>query len=180
MLSQGVETARQVEDVHKQHHAHICTPLQHTGQNVRKLIKDGFIIKKPNVVHSRSRARRTAAAKAKGRHTGHGKRLGTREARLPTKVLWIRRMRVLRRLLKKCRESKKIDKYLYHSLYVKVGGGGGEGEGFFLKHSTCTVGRQQQQQYPKVLHTKPSRSFVFCTRHHHCTQSTPSHTTGQG
>ena len=31
-----------------------------------------------------------------------GKRKGTREARLPTKVLWMRRMRVLRRLLSKC------------------------------------------------------------------------------
>lgn len=44
----------------------------HAGQNIRKLVKDGFVIRKPTVIHSRSRARRSAEAKAKGRHTGYG------------------------------------------------------------------------------------------------------------
>lgn len=56
------------------------------GQNIRKLIKDGLIIKKPVAVHSRARVRKNTEARRKGRHCGFGKRKGTANARMPQKV----------------------------------------------------------------------------------------------
>ena len=89
---------------------------------VRKLVKKGWVMKKPVKVHSRARWRVRKEAKALGRHMGPGCREGTREARMPSKNIWMRRLRVLRRMLKKYRKEKKIDAHQYRQLYVKAKG----------------------------------------------------------
>ena len=89
---------------------------------VRKLIKEGLIIRKPVKVQTRSRWRARKEAISMGRHTGPGLREGAKNSRITSKDIWMKRIRVLRRMLKKFREQKKIDHRLYRQLYKKTKG----------------------------------------------------------
>merc|ERR1711904_743571 len=92
--------------------------LATSRRTIKKLIKDGLIVTKQVAVHSRAKARKFHLERQLGRHTGTGKRRGAKNARMPSKLFWVRRQRALRRLLRKLRKNRKIDKNLYHKFYL--------------------------------------------------------------
>ena len=73
-------------------------------------------------IHSNFKAKQYQAEKAKGRHRGIGKRQGTANARYPVKGMWMCRIRGQRRILRKWRNDKSINKHLYRNQYKKVKG----------------------------------------------------------
>lgn len=127
-------------------------------KSVRKLIKKGWVMKKPVKVHSRARWRLRQEAKALGRHMGPGCRQGSRDARMPSKDIWMRRLRVLRRMLRKYREEKKIDAHLYRQLYVKAKGNVFKNKRTLMEHiHKMKDEKKKERQLAEQLKTKKAK-----------------------
>lgn len=94
-----------------------------TREDIRGLIEQGVIKRKPVRGISRGRARERALKRAKGRRRGHGSRKGAKGARSPSKEQWMKRIRALRKRLRELRDAGKITKSLYRKLYLKAKGG---------------------------------------------------------
>ena len=94
-----------------------------TKEDIRELIEDGIIKRKPQKGISRGRFRKRLKQSKKGRHSGPGSRAGAKGARNPSKRQWIKRIRAQRRHLRELRDSSEIDRHTYRMLYRKAKGG---------------------------------------------------------
>tara|TARA_B100000686_G_C16355898_1_gene745210 strand:- start:201 stop:677 length:477 start_codon:yes stop_codon:yes gene_type:complete len=91
--------------------------------DVRILIEDGIIRARPIKGTSRSRARKAAFQKSKGRRKGQGSRRGSANSRNPRKQRWMSKIRAQRRTLKELREDGSINSSQYRHFYLKAKGG---------------------------------------------------------
>jgi large subunit ribosomal protein L19e len=94
-----------------------------TKRDLKLLIGDGAITRKPGNFTSKVRARKLALQKRKGRRDGPGSRKGKFAARFKPKRTWMNLLRVQREFLKLLLEKKIITRQAYRELYLKSKGG---------------------------------------------------------
>ncbi len=94
-----------------------------TKSDIRHLINDRAIQKRPKLSISHGRFRKSLVQKRKGRQHGMGSRKGKKTARHPPKRDWIFRIRIQRSFLKLLCDKKLINTDVYHMLYKKAKGG---------------------------------------------------------
>lgn len=112
---------------------------------IRNLISSKIVSKRAVNAVSHGRFRMHLEAKRLGRHSGHGRRKGSRNARMPTKTLWTQRQRVLRRMARRYRDTSKIDKHLYQQLYSAIKGNQFKNKRVLLEHIISMKDEQKRQ-----------------------------------
>jgi len=91
-------------------------------EQVKELVADNIIIKRKDKINSRAHARKLAEGRAKGRRMGLGKRKGTKEARLSSKTIWMKRIRSMRTALKDLKQKGELVGEEYRQYYVQAKG----------------------------------------------------------
>lgn len=94
-----------------------------TRSDIRGLIAVKKIKKAATNEHSRSRARKIASQKKKGRRRGRGNRKGTKYSVVDRKTQWARRIRIQRKFLSLLKNKELLNTKDYRALYVKSKGG---------------------------------------------------------
>lgn len=94
-----------------------------TKSDMRSLVIDGFVHKRPKRGISNSRSNSIRIQKSKGKRKGHGSRKGRKHARTPRKLEWINKIRLQRDFLRILKEKSLVDNRTFWMLYKKCKGG---------------------------------------------------------
>jgi large subunit ribosomal protein L19e len=93
-----------------------------TRDDIRRLVDEGAIQKKPIRGVSRGRARHKLSQKRKGQRSGPGRKKGKATSKLSSKDRWMMKIRPMRKELRKLRNDGKITSRVYRELYLKAKG----------------------------------------------------------
>ncbi len=93
-----------------------------TRDDIRRLVDEGAIQKKPIRGVSRGRARHKLRQKRKGQRSGPGRKKGKATSKLSGKDRWMMKIRPMRKELWKLRDEGKITSRIYRELYLKAKG----------------------------------------------------------
>lgn len=87
-----------------------------TKEDIKKLIKERKIWKRPIKGISRHRAREREIKRRKGRRRGLGSRKGSKYARMGGSMIWVMRIRALRKILRRLKDAGVIERRVYNKL----------------------------------------------------------------
>ncbi|MCX6798742.1 MAG: 50S ribosomal protein L19e [Candidatus Diapherotrites archaeon] len=95
-----------------------------TKDDVRELVKQGLIKKRKPQYKSMGMARILHEKRKKGRRSGHGKRTGSKKARMEGKAHWMKNVRSQRKMLRELRgtNAAAVEKIGYRRMYKMVKG----------------------------------------------------------
>ncbi|MFQ6064925.1 MAG: 50S ribosomal protein L19e [Candidatus Bathyarchaeia archaeon] len=94
-----------------------------TREEIRRLIHEGAIQRRPETGVSRARARSIHEKKKRGLRRGPGRKSGSTRARIPKKKAWMEKIRPLRKKLRELKTSHAIAEGVYRHLYKMAGSG---------------------------------------------------------
>ncbi|MFA5930970.1 MAG: 50S ribosomal protein L19e [archaeon] len=107
-----------------------------TKDDIRALVAERLIKKKPSSQQSKGRARVTQAQRKKGRGRGAGNRSGTKKVRSDQRKEWINKVRAQRRTLKELRASNPtaVKEKGYSNIYKKIKGNFFKGKKYLTEY----------------------------------------------